>query len=397
MILINTIPGEKNSTVYKVKREDFKASLTCKGEINGAKATEINLPDIICDRSLRIYQIKIVDLIQEGKSVKKGDFIAQLDQNRIMSLMREISQDFEKKEADLKNAKIDSTVKLTQLREEITNAYLDLEYNKIDLEQSVYESEAYQRKVRMNYQKAEIAIAKKRRDFQLEQNKLKVKIRRLETSVNQQQDKITKYRQAMASCRITTPQDGIVMFAKSWNGKKLGKDDEVIIWMPLIATLPDMSTINSEVYVKEIDISKINLGDSVKITFDALEGETLSGKITKIATIGEDHDSFDMKVFKVIIQLDHTNDGLKPGMSSNNEILVSDLKNVLTLPVNLIHSQNGAKYVYLKKSGEIIKTKVITGMENEEFIVIKEGLSEGDLVLSELPENWAGDFVVSTN
>ncbi|MDO8952853.1 MAG: efflux RND transporter periplasmic adaptor subunit [Draconibacterium sp.] len=382
-----TRTAETTPKYYEVKRGKFEAVLSCKGEINGLVATVIRAPKILGDRDLQLWQMKIVDLAQDGKNVKKGDFIIQLDASRVMSGMREEQQGLEKEMADLNNAKIDSTVTLTQKREEIKNALLDLEYYKIDLEQSVYESEAYQRKAQMTYQKAENEIAKKRRDYQLEKNRLKIRVGRSAEWVERRQKKIEKFQQAMAAARITAPEDGIVIFGKSWDGKKYSKDDDVSTYefAPPIATLPDMSKVISEIYVKEIDISKIKVGDSVRVTFDALTKVMIKGTINTIARVGESHKDFDMKAFKVIIHLDNTDEGLKPAMSSNNDIVLAKLENVISIPIISVFRENGTKYVYLKTPEGSIKQKIKTGFENEEFVLVEEGLSEGDLVVLEPP------------
>jgi multidrug efflux pump subunit AcrA (membrane-fusion protein) len=378
----------KSSKYYEVKKGRFEAVLSCKGEINGLVATVIRAPKILGDRDLRLWQMKILDLTQDGKNVKKGEFIIQLDASQVVSGMREQQQELEREMADLNNAKIDSTVRLTQLREDIKNATLDLEYNKIDLEQSVYESEAYQRKAQMAYQKAENSIDKKQRDYLLEQNRWKTRVARSVREVERSQQQIEKFQQAMAAARITAPEDGIVIFGKSWDGKKYSKDDNVSTYefAPPIAKLPDMSNVISEIYVKEIDISKINVGDSVRVTFDALAGVMIKGSIKTIARVGESHKDFDMKVFKVIIQLDNTHEGLKPAMNSNNDIVLAKLENVISIPLISVFKENGTKYVYLKTPEGSMKQEIKTGLENEEFVLVEEGLKEGDKVLLEIPE-----------
>ena len=387
-IVVTNLTVEKSEKYYKVKKGKFEAVLNCKGEINGLKATPINTPKILGDDDLRIWQLKIVDLAQDGKYVKKGDFIVQLDVNTIMSRMREEQQKLEKEMAELNNAKIDSAVTLTEMREEIKNAKLDLEYNKIDLEQSIYESAAYQRKSKITYQKAENNIAKKQRDYLLEQNKLKLKVGRSSANVEKSQSKIKKYQQAMQAARITAPEDGIVIFGNSMEGKKLTKDATVLAFesAPPIATLPDMSKVTSETYVKEIDISKIKVGDKVRVTFDALEGIVINGEIYSIASIGEDHKDFDMKVFKVIIHLDETHEGLKPAMSSNNDIILAEYDEALFIPLDAVFQENGMEYIYLKSKEGIKKQVVKTGFENDEFVLIESGIEEGDRVLLEMPE-----------
>lgn len=383
------LSNPKDDKYYEVKRGKFEAVLSCKGEINGLKAVEIKAPKVLGDGDLRLWSMKIVDLAQDGKSVKKGDFIVQLDANQVIEGMREVQQRLEKEIADLNNAKIDSTVKLTEKREEIKNALLDLEYNKIDLEQSKYESEAYQRKAQMTYQKAENEIAKKRRDYILEQNKLKMEVKRTEDKVEKSNELLQKFQLAMQSTRITAPEDGIVIFGKSWEGKKFSKDDIVYTYdfAPAIAKLPDMSSVISETYVKEIDISKIKVGDSVRVTFDALEGISIMGSIKNIALMGEDHKDFDMKVFKVIIQLDHSDEGLKPAMNCSNDIILENSEDVLKIPREYLFGTSEQAFVIIKKDGKMWKKEVQPGLENDLDVTILSGLKENDKIYTILPEN----------
>lgn len=372
----------------KVKKGNLETVINCKGEVKGEKYTEINLPDEICNEELRIYQIKIADVILEGKAVKKGDYIAKIDESQIMNMMRTQMQDKEKNDADLRNAILDSTVTLSNRRQDIVNAQLDLEYEKIDLEQSKYESEAYQRKTRMSYQKAELQVQKIKRDYLLAKNRLKIQVGRTQTWVDRLQKQIDSYQKAIAATTIRTPQDGIVMFAKDWSGKSYGKDSELSIWRPLLATLPDMSVVITETYVKEIDIAKIHLNDSVRIKIDALPDKVFLGNVIKIATIGEDHKDFDMKAFKIIIRFEKSDKELKPGMSSNNDIIISNLKDKLLVPLKAIFTKEGKSIVYLKKNGQITEQPIEPIAQNDQFASVENTLKEGDVLLLYQPDEF---------
>ncbi|MBW8332269.1 MAG: efflux RND transporter periplasmic adaptor subunit [Prolixibacteraceae bacterium] len=378
----------ESGKTFKVKKGNLETVINCKGEVKGEKYTEINLPDEICDRELRVYQLKIVDVVLEGKEVKKGDYIAKIDESLLATQMRNQMQEMEKMVSDLRNAMLDSTVTLSKKRESITNAKLDLEYLKIDLEQSKYESEAYQRKTQMNYQKAELEVEKIRRDYLLDKNRLKIQVGRYQSRVADYQSRIDKYQKAIAATTIRTPEDGIVMFAKDWSGKTYGKDSEVNIWNPLIATLPDMSVVITEAYIKEIDISKVQLNDSVRITIDALSGRVFTGKVIKIATIGEDHKDFDMKAFKVIIRYEKTDKDLKPGMTANNDIIVGNFKDKLLVARQAIFSKNGKQIVYLKKGGNITEQEIELIAENDLFGAVENNLNEGDVLLLYQPDEF---------
>ncbi|MCY1722420.1 efflux RND transporter periplasmic adaptor subunit [Prolixibacteraceae bacterium Z1-6] len=386
MLVFGTI-GIGKEKIHTVKSGPFELSLNTKGEINGKDAVVINLPDNIRDRSLRIYSLKIKDLVPEGTIVKKGDWVATLDAASINEQMQNNSQDLTRKRAELNDAKIDSTIQLTKLREELEEFKYDLAYKKLELEQAIYESPAYQRKKQVEYNKTIRQMDKKRRDYELKRLELKTKTYRVEEKYNYHNKLDQQYKQALMECRVKAPKDGMVMYAKFWGGRKLRIGDEVSIWNPAIATLPDMSVLISETYVQEIDITKIHIGDSVEINIDALPNKIYSGKISKITNIGQEIPGFDTKVFRVTIDLKENGKELKPSMTTDNRIIVERLDSVITIPRSSLFGNNGESYVYLKKDGKIWKKKVIPGHENEAEVIIQSGLNINDKIYTSIPND----------
>ncbi|MGD9931121.1 MAG: efflux RND transporter periplasmic adaptor subunit [Mangrovibacterium sp.] len=381
VLLVLWLGGTTAGSSQLVKRGTLVAVVPGRGEVQGENSIKIELPDVLQDNQLRVWSYKINDLVEEGKRVKKGDFIAQLDPSELMNNMRERMTEKERVDADLKNAVIDSAVTLTGRREEIINARLDLQYKQIDLDMSKFEAGAQQRKAQMAYQKAEIDLDKKKRDYLLTQNRLKVRIIRYEERAERLQELIDKFQQALGVLHMTSPGDGIVMIAEDYLGKKLTKDSRISNWMPTLATLPDMSSAIVETYIKEIDITKISLGDSVRILVDALPEKNFSGKVVKIANMGEDKSGVDMKVFKVIIRFDHADPDLKPGMTCNNDIVVESYTNVLLAPLQSVFKSGQSPIVYLKRGGEIVPQPVELGAEDQVNVVVLKGLEEGDRLL----------------
>ena len=106
------------------------------------------------------------------------------------------------------------------------------------------------------------------------------------------------------------------------------------------------------------------------------------GHIKEIAKMGETHKDFDMKVFKVTIYVDGNDPRLKPAMSCNNEIILSNEDNVISIPLNAVfRSPDGEKYVYKKDGSGTVKQPIKTGPANEESIRVEDGLQEGDVIL----------------
>jgi len=390
---VMVVSGGGNEKTHTVELGNFELAIEVKGEIQGKNAIIIGLPDDLKRNDLRIYQLKLKDLVEEGTLVRQGDYIATLDAAQITQQLENNNQDLERRRAELNDARIDSSIQLTKLREELAEFTYDLAYKKLELEQARFESPAYQRKVKVEFDRTIREMETKRRDYELKRLDLKMKTQRIEDRFTEHHKRDSLLKRAMASTRVLSPKDGMVMYVKLWNGRKLRVGDDVNIWMPDIATLPDMTQPVSEAYIQEIDITKIAVGDSVDVKVDALPGKSIKGAVSDIANIGQELQGFDMKVFKILIDLKAQGNELKPAMTSSNRIILKKMNNVIKIPRNSLFRLNGESFVYVKEGGEIMKKLVSPGIENEEEVVIEQGLEPGNRILLSSPEN-AGEIVL---
>src|SRR5690554_824544 len=271
VVLVFAVLGRKSLVsvdTYTVKRTTFESAITVKGEIQGKTATLISFPDDLKHRDLWVREFQIKDLIEEGKVVKKGDWVATLDVDNINSQIENNNDDLERRLAEFNDQKIDSAIELTNLRQELKELNFDLDYRKLDLEQAQYESPAYQRKVRVAYNKTLRQIEKKRRDYELRRMNLSVRTKRREDRYNFSLHRDALLKKALEAATIVAPRDGMVMYARTPWGRKVRIGDHVSQWNPAIASLPDLSSLISETFVEEIHITKLAAGDSVLITVD---------------------------------------------------------------------------------------------------------------------------------
>ncbi len=377
------------ANIFRVKRGNFEAIITCKGEIQSEKAVLITIPDIFGDRTLEIYDSKITDLIPEGSIVKKGDYVALLDQGRIKELKESNMEVLKKVIFNFNDAKIDSAVDLVSLRDGIEQFGFDLENKKLEMEQSVYESPAFQRKAQMIYERTQRQLEEKKRAYQLTKKSYRIRLTRNETYLNKLTDKDKRYQIAFDAARITAPKDGMLIYGRTYGrggSRKLTINSWVSMQNPIIATLPDLSILASETFIEEIYISKIKVGDSVRVYIDALKNSVKTGIISSISNVGQEMTGFDSKVFKVIIGIASDKNRIKPAMTTNNEIIITREQNVLVIPRSALVSIDGKQFVYIPEFGKLHLREVITGNKNEKSIIIKSGLKEGDKILITKPE-----------
>jgi multidrug efflux pump subunit AcrA (membrane-fusion protein) len=389
ILIIVVWGGDKitGSKLYTIKKSSFESVITSKGEIQGKNVVLIKLHDDFKNRELHIRELQIKDLIQEGTLVKKGDWVATLDIASINRQIEENNDEIEEQLADVEDAIIDSTIELTNFREEIKEFNFDLEYKALELEQAKFESLAFQRKAKVAYNKVLRQMDAKLRNYERKIIELKVRTKREENRYNYRLRRDSLLKKAIIQATIKAPQNGMVMYAKIRGGRKIRVGDNISPWNPTIATLPDMSFVVSETYINEIDITKIAIGDTVNITVDALPDNNFTGLVSSIANIGQELSGFDSKVFQVGIDLNQTNLELKPGMTTNNNIVIDNLSDVFTIPRECLYSENGISFVYLKNAGKVWKKEVSTGLENEKEIIIESGLNIKDKIFTYTPEN----------
>ncbi len=376
--------GSSDNESVRVIKGTFETYITEIGELKARKALDITVPEVSFKRELNIWALKIMDIVEEGKIVKKGDHVATLDPSDVVEELRNVDVKLDDYYNKLETAKLDSSLTLSAARDAIQKAK-DLVLDKeIKVEQSVYESKAVQRQARLELEQAKRSYDRSLRELEQKRRKLKVSIDRYQSKIEKYEHRKALYLQLRKELDIKSPADGMIVYGWSYDGK-IRAGSHVGRYAPLIATLPDLSSLMSEIYVKEVNIARISLGDEVRITVDAFPDKEFSGKITKIANIGQEIPGEYQNGFKVEVTLDKYNVELLPGMTTTNVIITGTWDDVLMIPKSYVFVNDSVKYVLVKSGLKTEKQKVTIGGENEEFYRITSGLKEKDVVI--LPGN----------
>ena len=152
----------------------------------------------------------------------------------------------------------------------------------------------------------------------------------------------------------------------------------------IVATIPDLTTMISKVYISEVEISKIREGQLASVTVDAFPDKAYTGSVISVANIGEKLPNTDTKVFEVQVKIDGTDLSLRPSMTTNNKIMISTFEDVIFIPAECVHTGADSIPVVYTKSG--YRQPVTLGESNDKYIIVKKGLEEGTPVYVEIPE-----------
>jgi multidrug efflux pump subunit AcrA (membrane-fusion protein) len=135
-----------------------------------------------------------------------------------------------------------------------------------------------------------------------------------------------------------------------------------------------------DVVVSEIDINKIQVGQAVQLSFDAIPNKTYDGKVTTVGTVGTS--SQGVVNFPVTVQLTDADAKVKPGMSAAVSIEVATDNNVLLVPNQAVRSLGSQHTVTVLYQGQLIPVQVTVGISNDTTTEITGGqLKEGDTIV----------------
>jgi multidrug efflux pump subunit AcrA (membrane-fusion protein) len=166
----------------------------------------------------------------------------------------------------------------------------------------------------------------------------------------------------------------------------------------VLLAVGDLSGFSVSCKVDEVDVTRVSIGQKVRVTGDAFPGEQLTGAIQSISPQAEEVGEAGRTApsFGVRVVIDTVPPNVKKrimvGMTANLEIIVYEKANALMVPLSAVKSEQGKRYVNRKKgSGPAAaaeKVEVTTGYTTQDTVEIVQGVKPGDLI--EISEPMAG-------
>ncbi len=378
--------AQKETTLkVPVKFGKFDVVVTTTGELEAKSSEKINGPTGL--RDFRIWQVKIEDIIPDGTVVDSGQYIATLDRTELVNKLKDQELEQEKLETQFTKTQLDTTMDLRTARDNLINLKFALEEKQIVVDQSIYEPPATQRQAKIDLERSERDYNQAVQNYQLKLQKAEADMQEINTSRKKVQSDYTEMQKVLDQFTIKAPKSGMVIYRRSWDGQKQGIGSSISVWDPVVAELPNLKEMKSKTYVNEIDISKVKVGQAVNIGVDAFPDKKYTGVVTEVANIGQQLPNSNAKVFEVIIEVNEFDSILRPAMTTKNEILTASVDSVLHIPLDCVQSNDSITYVYTDHT----KKQIITGISNENEIIVKEGLKAGDEVYL-VPPSDAEDY-----
>jgi multidrug efflux pump subunit AcrA (membrane-fusion protein) len=374
--------------IVQPERGPFRVTVTTTGELQARNSVEITGPREA--RRARLFNISITRLIPEGTVVEKGDFVAELDRSELTSRLQDVRLELQTAQSQFEQTRLDTSLTLSEARDQQVNLRYAMEEAELRKEQAAYEAPSVRRQAQIDYEKAQRDYEQAVANYETKVKQAEAQMREVGAELRKAENELADLEALSAKFTIRAPENGMVVYKRDRRGRKLTEGGTISPWDPTVATLPDLSVMQSITYVNEVDIQKVKARQPVEIGLDAAPNKRLTGVVTSVANIGEERPNSDAKVFRVEVEIAQRDTTLRPAMTTSNTIVVAEREDALHIPLETVHTQDSLTYVFARRGGSLVRQQVRLGLLNENRAIVDAGVRpEDDLYLS-LPADTSG-------
>jgi RND family efflux transporter MFP subunit len=391
--------------------------------------------DVICQLQ---FSTTILSILPEGRKVKKGDLVAELDSAALLNSLTSQKIDTLAAAAAYQNVKLTREVAEIALKEYEEGIYLQDKATILG-EIKLAESATSRAKARLERTRrarekltetlsrrtgattsgdvlaeldvedrldaSELAVLREQLSLEKAQNKLQLldnytkgkTIKELQTEVEKarsdelakqqrfqlEDHKQVKLEQQIAACKILSPLDGLIQYPDDPTGETIRRGATVQPRQVLLRFFDPGSPLEVNARIPEARVTRIKLGQKARIAVHAFPNESFTGSVTEVSRLPDPAgiSRLTHRVFTAKIRLDNSQEKLRPGLTASVQTEVGERGTVLTVPVQSVLHSSGRDEVAVKKSdGGFEWREVICGDADASVVEVKQGLKPGEQV-----------------
>jgi len=322
--------------VHTIKEEPFEVLRDYGGEFSS---------DAMANLSAEVTGVIREINVRLGDPVKTGDVLAVIDPVTYQQRVRELEASVAVSRASVEEA-----------RAQKANLEADLARRKPLLARNLVTARE------IEDLQAQIAVAAQRIDV-------------AQATVQQNQARLSTGRVSLQDTRVRAPFDGVVAerFADIGNHVTAGQ---------ALFRVVDNTDISLQLRVAETDSGMITLGMPVVIRVDALGGDSVPGKVGRIAPAVDSQ----TRTMRVDVLPDESAPNswsrIKPGMYARAQIVLASKESTPVAPSQAVmKDRDGTRYVWVVKDGKSNRANITPGLRNRDSTEIVEGLGAGDIIV----------------
>ena len=407
---------QDNELTFEAFRGDFLSSIVESGDVGSSSNV-----DIRCQVRER-GGTTILEIVEEGAMVTKGDFLVQLEDSGFRDELVEqkirVAQDRAaviQAESDLYTAQRTlSEFESGQFSQELSTLEAESAFAKETLRRARQYKKYSENLARKGYvtlaqlEADQFAVVRAEKELALAESKLelyrkhtqermqaelKAEIKKQEANLEASQftlelskQRLAYYENQVASCRILAPSDGQVVYANEIDGRG---ESGIVIEEGVsiregqsIIQLPDPDNMQVSTKVNDSKINSVRAGQQAVIRLDTAPETPIKGVVRKVAAFPLPRRWSQAPIeYQVFVDITEKHPSVRSGLRAKVEIYIEEESDCVQVPVSALLEKGRSYYVVVKKDGQHELRPVEIGPNNESTVIITDGVSEGEHVL----------------
>jgi HlyD family secretion protein len=292
------------------------AILQLEGEVIATRSATLAAPPLVF-----IWQLNIAQMVPEGSMVKAGDVVVTFETTELnkqlldsRNKLNEKQREREKLKLSLAEGEREEELKTAEARSELEKAV-----RKASQPVEVVRNVDYQKlMIDRGRREKRMALFEKRQELAATQRNAEARL--VEVEIKRHQFEIERLTGNIESLSVKAPMDGMMLRRAGWNGVKFDVGSQVFIGLP-VAEIPDMRSLAVRGLLPERELTRVTIGDRVKVHVEGGSGATFGGKVGRVGRVVRSKSRVQpIPIVEVFIELDRAPQGIRPGQPVRIEL-----------------------------------------------------------------------------
>lgn len=366
------------------RKGDFLVLVRTRGELGARRSQQLLAPANVSD-------LTIVWLAPPGSAVSTGQVVIRFDPSRLRQELKEKTAALQQAQASLDQAVAQARITAEQDKLDLSTAGYDMEKARLEASKKAIVSDIEGKESAIDFGMSEEKLKVERATVELHKKSDEAKVASLTRLRDQAQAEVDLTTKHLSQMEVKSPLDGVVNYmpnhSQGWMNAQPFKVGDHAWPGGVIAEIPDLTTIQLESRLDEVDRGKIAAGDTVMVRVDAFPEKVWTAKLQAISALTETSfsDWPPVSSFKAYAQIDMPDKALRPGMNASGDIVQTKIPDALSIPSKALFTRNGNPVVFVKsKTGyQAVRVRVLARNPDEVAI---DGISPGVQVTLSEPE-----------
>lgn len=373
---LRQVQGAVTFPAAPARQDDFLVIIRCRGELQARRSVQVYTP--------LVPNLRIAWLAPAGESAKEGEPIVRFDSSSAQQQLQQKEAQLRQAQATLDQALAQARITAEQDKSELADAGFTVERARLEASKQAIVSRIQGDESRIDYGVAQQKLKVQEATVELHITSDKSKIASLTRQRDQAAADVDLTKSRIAQMEIKSPITGFLVFSPNYsqgwmNAKPFKVGDNVFAGMQL-AEMPDLTTLQMDGKVEEIDRGRIAVNQDVRVRVDSLPELTMPAKIGQISLLAEQSNEWPpTRSFRAYAAIARPDQRLRPGMNGGMDIIINKIPKAISIPSKALFTRAGKPIVYLQRQGQYRAVEVKVLARNPDEVAIS-GVPAGSMV-----------------